>query len=99
MLLDEPTRGLDVVGSQTVFEFIDFLKKRGKSVLLSTHRLDEAERVCDRFGLLHHGTIRYEGTLSDLRALTGKEHLVDMFIDLIQSDRTQAPISSSMGAA
>jgi hypothetical protein len=34
-----------------------------------------------------------------LRALTGKEHLVDMFIDLIQSDRTQAPISSSMGAA
>jgi ABC-2 type transport system ATP-binding protein/sodium transport system ATP-binding protein len=99
MLLDEPTRGLDVVGSQTVFEFIDFLKKRGKSVLLSTHRLDEAERVCDRFGLLHHGTIRYEGTLSDLRSLTGKEHLVDMFIDLIQSDRVQVPASNSTGAA
>lgn len=87
MLLDEPTRGLDVVGSQTVFEFIDLLRKRGKSVLLSTHRLDEAERVCDRFGLLHHGTIRYEGTLGDLRQLTGKDHLVDMFIDLVRSDR------------
>jgi ABC-2 type transport system ATP-binding protein/sodium transport system ATP-binding protein len=87
MLLDEPTRGLDVVGSQTVFEFIDLLRRRGKSVLLSTHRLDEAERVCDRFGLLHHGTMRYEGALDDLRALTGKEHLVDMFIDLVRSDR------------
>lgn len=84
MLLDEPTRGLDVVGSQTVFEFIEILKSRGKSVLLSTHRLDEAERVCDRFGLLHHGTMHYEGTLDDLRQQTGKQHLVDMFIELIR---------------
>jgi sodium transport system ATP-binding protein len=99
MLLDEPTRGLDVVGSQTVFEFIEFLKRRGKSVLLSTHRLDEAERVCDRFGLLHHGTIRYEGTLADLRSLTGKEHLVDMFIDLIQSDDANQHRSSKIGVA
>ena len=87
MLLDEPTRGLDVVGSQTVFQFIELLKARGKSVLLSTHRLDEAERVCDRFGLLHHGTMRYEGTLGDLREQTGKTHLVDMFIELIREDR------------
>jgi ABC-2 type transport system ATP-binding protein/sodium transport system ATP-binding protein len=99
MLLDEPTRGLDVVGSQTVFEFIEFLKKRGKSVLLSTHRLDEAERVCDRFGLLHHGTVRYEGTLADLRTLTGKEHLVDMFIGLIQSDSLNHHGSDKTGAA
>lgn len=94
MLLDEPTRGLDVVGSQTVFEFIELLKRRGKSVLLSTHRLDEAERVCDRFGLLHHGTIRYEGTLADLKSSTGKDHLVDMFIELIRSDTAPSPSSS-----
>ncbi len=50
MLLDEPTRGLDVVGSRTIFHFIDLLRSRGKSVLISTHRLDEAERICDRFG-------------------------------------------------
>lgn len=84
MLLDEPTRGLDVVGSQTIFKFIEFLKTNGKAVLLSTHRLDEAERVCDRFGLLHQGLLRYEGTLQDLRDATGKNHLTDMFIDLIQ---------------
>ena len=96
MLLDEPTRGLDVVGSQTVFQFIELLKARGKSVLLSTHRLDEAERVCDRFGLLHHGTMRYEGTLGDLREQTGKTHLVDMFIELIREDRVgQATLGKS----
>jgi ABC-2 type transport system ATP-binding protein/sodium transport system ATP-binding protein len=85
MLLDEPTRGLDVVGSQTVFQFIDLLKERGKSVLLSTHRLDEAERVCDRFGLLHRGNLRFEGTLQELQAVTGKQHLVDIFIGLLNN--------------
>lgn len=85
MLLDEPTRGLDVVGSQAIFRFIDLLKERGKVVLLSTHRLDEAERVCDRFGLLHRGNMQFEGTLSELQSMTGKPHLVDMFIALIDS--------------
>jgi sodium transport system ATP-binding protein len=83
MLLDEPTRGLDVVGSQTVFRFIDLLRERGKSVLLSTHRLDEAERVCDRFGLLHRGNLKHEGTLAELQAATGRPHLVDIFIGFI----------------
>ncbi len=87
MLLDEPTRGLDVVGSQTVFEFIAHLKEMGKAVLLSTHRLDEAERVCDRFGLLHRGQLMYQGTLSQIQAATGKEHLTDMFLAMMkQSD-------------
>lgn len=91
MLLDEPTRGLDVVGSQTVFRFIDLLKERGKSVLLSTHRLDEAERVCDRFGLLHRGDLRFEGTLPELQVMTGKQHLVDMFIDLLNCTTEPMP--------
>ncbi len=85
MLLDEPTRGLDVVGSQAIFRFIDLLKQRGKVVLLSTHRLDEAERVCDRFGLLHRGNLQFEGTLSQLQEATGKKHLVDMFIAFINA--------------
>ena len=51
MLLDEPTRGLDVIGSQTVFDYVRHLRELGKAVILSTHRLDEAERLCSRFGL------------------------------------------------
>lgn len=84
MLLDEPTRGLDVVGSQTVFEFIAHLKQLGKAVLLSTHRLDEAERVCDRFGLLHRGQLMYAGTLTEIRQATGQKHLTEMFLSMMR---------------
>ncbi|MCA9134359.1 MAG: ATP-binding cassette domain-containing protein [Planctomycetales bacterium] len=90
MLLDEPTRGLDVVGSQTVFEFIAHLKDLGKAVLLSTHRLDEAERVCDRFGLLHRGTLMYAGTLPEIRAATGEKHLTDMFLSMMRESEPLA---------
>lgn len=85
MLLDEPTRGLDVVGSQTVFEFIAKLKELGKAVLLSTHRLDEAERVCDRFGLLHRGRLMYTGSLNEIREATAEEHLTDMFLTMMRN--------------
>lgn len=91
MLLDEPTRGLDVVGSQAIFRFIDLLKQRGKVVLLSTHRLDEAERVCDRFGLLHRGNLQFEGTLSELQKATGKPHLVDIFVALLNASSNGQP--------
>ena len=93
MLLDEPTRGLDVVGSQAIFRFIDLLKQRGKVVLLSTHRLDEAERVCDRFGLLHRGNLQFEGTLSQLQQATGQRHLVDMFIAFINAPHEPQPVA------
>ena len=63
MLLDEPTRGLDVLGSQVVVDYVRRLRDEGKAVIVSTHRLDEAERLCDRFGLLHQGELRLEGTL------------------------------------
>lgn len=91
ILLDEPTRGLDVVGSRTIFQFIEVLRKQGKAILLSTHRLDEAERVCDRFGLLYGGKVQLEGTLSELKASSGRQHLVDMFIDLIDGKMDPVP--------
>ena len=83
MLLDEPTRGLDVVGSRVIFEYLDLLRSQGKAVIVSTHRLDEAERLCDRFGLLHRGQLRHEGTLDQLRAATGQSRLVEMFCGLL----------------
>lgn len=82
MLLDEPTTGLDVLASQVVIEYTGHLRDQGKAVVMSTHRLDEAERLCDRYGLLHHGKIVIEGTLSELRERTGCQTLVDMFLKL-----------------
>ena len=84
MLLDEPTRGLDVLGSQIVVDYVRRLRDEGKAVIVSTHRLDEAERLCDRFGLLHQGRLRLEGTLPELREMTGCQTLVDMFRSFFQ---------------
>jgi ABC-2 type transport system ATP-binding protein/sodium transport system ATP-binding protein len=85
LLLDEPTLGLDILGSQVVAEFIMHLREEGKAVILTTHRLDEAERLCDRFGLLHRGKLVSEGTLRDLQAATGCQGLVEMFLKLSQA--------------
>jgi ABC-2 type transport system ATP-binding protein/sodium transport system ATP-binding protein len=83
MLLDEPTLGLDVVGSQVIFKYIDLLKEKGKTIIMCTHRLEQAQGVCSRFGLLHQGEMILEGTLSELQHKTGRENLVDMFVDLL----------------
>ncbi len=83
MLLDEPTLGLDVVASQVVFDYIRLMQQSGKSVILCTHRLEQAERVCNRFGLLHRGVLAQEGTLEELRQRTGQQTLVEMFLRMI----------------
>lgn len=84
MLLDEPTLGLDVLGSQVVVEYIDHLRQEGKAVILTTHYLDDAERLCTRFGLLHRGRLVSEGTLGELRERTGCSNLMAMFLRLAQ---------------
>jgi ABC-2 type transport system ATP-binding protein/sodium transport system ATP-binding protein len=84
LLLDEPTLGLDVLGSQVVAEFVAHLRDQGKAVILTTHRLDEAERLCDRFGLLHRGRLVCTGSLFELRTATGCSSLVEMFINLVR---------------
>jgi sodium transport system ATP-binding protein len=80
MLLDEPTLGLDVLGTQVIIEFIELLKAEGKSVILCTHHLEEAERLCDRFGLLHQGRLVAEGTLAELRTRSGCQSLREIFL-------------------
>ncbi len=82
MLLDEPTLGLDVLASQVVTEYIDHLRDEGKAVILTTHHLDDAERHCTRFGLLHRGRLVSEGTLAELRERTGCVSLMEMFLKL-----------------
>ena len=85
MLLDEPTRGLDVIGTHVVFEYIAKLRSLGKAVVVSTHRLDEASHVCDRMGLLHRGQLRHEGTFAELQAMTNCSSLFEMFLQLLGS--------------
>src|SRR5262245_36398117 len=84
LLLDEPTLGLDVLGSQVIVEYVSMLRGEGKAAIVTTHRLDEAERLCDRFGLMNRGQIVREGSLDDLRAATGRNNLVEMFLELAE---------------
>jgi ABC-2 type transport system ATP-binding protein len=67
LFLDEPTAGLDPVAAREVHELIDALRQRGVTIFLTTHRLEEAERLCDRVALLNT-TLRAVGRPDDLRA-------------------------------
>jgi ABC-2 type transport system ATP-binding protein/sodium transport system ATP-binding protein len=91
MLLDEPTRGLDIIGTHVIFEYVAQLRAMGKAIILCTHRLEEASRVCDRMGLLNRGRLQQEGTFAELQAATGCAGLHDMFLQLLG---TSAPALS-----
>lgn len=90
LLLDEPTRGLDVLGTKVIFDYIHAARIAGKAVILSTHRLDEAEQFCDRFGLLHRGRMMHEGTLAELRAATGLTTLTEIFLRGLAAEKEAA---------
>ena len=68
LVLDEPTSGLDVEARYELWGVINTLRDTGASILITTHQLDEAERLCSRVGILQRGSIVREGSLDDLRA-------------------------------
>ena len=87
MLMDEPTTGLDVLGSSVIFEYVSLLKEHKKAVIVCTHRLDEAERICDRFGLLYQGKLYREGTIEELLAGSQQSNLTDFFLQMLNEDQ------------
>ena len=66
LVLDEPTNALDVVGSRDLLDFLDGLRAAGRAILVSTHRLHETERRCDRFVIVHDGRVVAAGTREEL---------------------------------
>jgi len=69
IVLDEPTAGVDPVGSRQIRDLILNLKKRGKTVLLTSHLLEQVQEVCDRVGIMARGEMVREGRLDDLIAI------------------------------
>jgi ABC-2 type transport system ATP-binding protein len=69
LILDEPTTGLDIEARYEIWHLIQSLKERGMTILLTTHLLDEAQRLCHRIGILKDGQMVAEGTLDELRRL------------------------------
>ena len=91
LILDEPTTGLDILATSDMIEFIASRKDSGTCVLFSTHVLSEAERLCDRLGIIDHGRLLAEGTLDELRAVTGREFLDEVFQELVRRGSEAAP--------
>ena len=70
-IVDEPFLGLDPVAISDLIQLLKVEKEKGKSILMSTHVLDSAEKMCDAFVILHKGQVRAQGTLEDLRTEFG----------------------------
>jgi ABC-2 type transport system ATP-binding protein len=79
LLLDEPTAGVDIELRAILWDFICELRDQGVSVLLTTHYLEEAERLCDRVGIIDNGVLKHIGKTSDLiSALTHREVMLTL---------------------
>lgn len=82
-IFDEPTLGLDVISSHTIVEFMKKEKQRGKSILYSTHYMEEAEYLCDRVLMVHKGRVLIEGSPAQVREKTSCSNLRDVFISMV----------------
>lgn len=76
VILDEPTTGLDIEARYEIWDLILRLKAQGITILLTTHLLDEAERLCERIGILKNGKILAEGSLEELRKLIPAQEVI-----------------------
>lgn len=89
LFLDEPTTGLDPQSRRSLWDVIRSLKDRGRTVVITTHYMDEAERLCDRVAVIDHGKVIAVGTPSELITRLGGEHVIDMDIEPESRTRPQ----------
>jgi ABC-2 type transport system ATP-binding protein len=80
LFLDEPTTGLDPQSRRQTWEIVEGLKARGRSVLLTTHYMEEAARLCDRVAIVDHGKVIAVGTPAALITSLGAEHVVEFAV-------------------
>ncbi len=82
VIFDEPTSGLDIITARNVTDLLLKLKNEGKLVIISTHIMSEAEKLCDRIGVIIDGKKVTEGTLPEILAQTETKDLEDAFFEL-----------------
>jgi ABC-2 type transport system ATP-binding protein len=81
LLLDEPTTGLDPQSRRQLWDLIRDFRVQGRTVLLTTHYMDEAERLCDRVAVVDHGKVIALGSPRDLIAELGGEHIIEFTLE------------------
>jgi len=83
VLLDEPTSGLDVMSARQVRDLISNSRAQGRCIIVSTHILSEAERLCDRLVLIDHGRVVADGTPTEICTLADKSTVEEAFLALV----------------
>jgi ABC-2 type transport system ATP-binding protein len=97
VFLDEPTAGLDPQGRRSLWDVVRGMKAAGRTVMLTTHYMDEAESLCDRLAILDHGRILQSGTPAELIAGLGIPSVVELTFDGAAPDPT--PFRERLGVA
>ncbi|HET7459750.1 MAG TPA: ABC transporter ATP-binding protein [Longimicrobium sp.] len=84
LVLDEPTLGLDVLSSESIFRFIAEARERGRAVIFSTHQMSEVELLADRVGIIAGGRLVAEGTVGGIVAGAGEQNLARAFLRIVR---------------
>ena len=84
-IFDEATSGLDIISSQIILDFIKQEKQKGKTILYSTHYMEEAENICDKVVMINKGKIIKQATAEEIKKETKTTNLRDAFFSLIGS--------------
>ena len=98
LFLDEPTTGLDPQSRRALWEIIRGFGERGHTVLLTTHYMDEAERLCDRVAVVDHGKVIALGSPAELIARLGGDHVVEFAVNGVGERPADAPAGDPAGA-
>jgi len=96
LFLDEPTTGLDPTSRRQLWEILRAIREKGKTILLTTHYMDEAERLCDRVAIVDHGQVIALGTPRELIASVGGDHIVEFSVAAGQHSRVDASQLNSL---
>jgi ABC-2 type transport system ATP-binding protein len=90
LFLDEPTTGLDPQSRRQLWDIVRNFQRTGGTVLLTTHYMDEAERLCDRLAIVDHGHVIAEGTPEDLIERLGGHHVIEFAVSGASHDGAEA---------
>ena len=85
LILDEPTSGLDVITAEGIIQLIRDYKSQNKTVLFSSHIMGEVDLLSDRLAIIHNGSLKHEGTMSEFRTEMQGQSLTGAFINIVQS--------------
>jgi len=81
LFLDEPTTGLDPQSRRQIWDIVNGFKRRGRTVVLTTHYMDEAEKLCDRIAVVDHGRFIASGTPRELIRSLGGDHVIEITVE------------------